>query len=273
LVTEKLSQPEQLKKFFAETIEGGHKVTDKHSADDLVKLGLEHIKRGHSHREKAKKALSQVLQDKGITIADKGFSKSVSGLNVKLTKPPVSPDAIPETSATESKAPAISWDSSKFESADLPKGALPKSDVVPEIEPETTERPPKKTLDPEIKKEYETMLQKGFSFIGKAYIKLGIVEAKTVEEEKPMTQEEFVGDCEALGKSVADYCYRHGVELPTWVEAVFLGGFAFSVLGMPIINALLSGRNKKKQPPVDDTLKDVDIKSGEKKEELTTAVE
>lgn len=272
-VKKKVTWAEEISKFFDGKLGSGFEVKDNVTADELLKLGLEETKKGHGHRTKAKKILGKILNNKGISIADKGFKKEIDGLRINLVKP-----ELPSMSTTAQTQPSIttSADAQAVKSplgsiAASPSGALPAQPTgektVYEKYIETHEAPKttRPQLAPEQKTEYEQMFKYGTDLLSKVYIQTGIVQSAEVPEKpEPLKAEEWSKQLNEFGQNVAHYCFRRNIPLPTFIEMFLLGCEGFFVLGAPLIMFFLAGRKTKSKTKQQDSSLD---SVGEKKKE------
>lgn len=278
----KLTWSEEIAKFFDGKL-NTFEVKDKASADEILKLGLEETGKGHGHRTKAKKILGKILNNKGISIADKGFKKEIAGLKVNLIKPD-----LPSMESAFQTQPKITT-SADAQTGKSPLGgiAAPSSGALPAPTTTTTtseqsayekyissqEKPktPRKPLDPSEKANYEELFKYGTDLLSKVYIQTGIVQSKEVTEKpEPMKAEEWSKELEEFGKNVAHYCFRHDIPIPTFIELFLLGCQGFFVLGAPLIMFFLAGRKSKSTTKEQDKSLD---EVGEKKPEEKTGGE
>ena len=124
-VENKTSWSDEIAKFFDEKLKT-FEVRDKVTADELLKLGLEETKKGHGHRTKAKKILGKILNNKGISIADKGFKKDIAGLKINLVKAELpSMDSQFQTQPKPTTSDAIAVKSPLGGTTAPPSGAIP----------------------------------------------------------------------------------------------------------------------------------------------------
>lgn len=236
---------DKTKEFFGKKLEAGFQVKDKMTAEILLKDALSSLNLSHGHRTRTKKILREILERKGISTTNI-FEKKIEGFDVKLVAPP-KPEPEIKTEA-------------KSETSKMPLGGTPEKIIEkPVAEHVTTEGErqaqetikPKKQLSDETIAEYDKILQEGFGFVSKIYMKLGLVEVdEKEEEEKPLTKDELEKEFRSLGTSWANYCGRHGIELPVFLDTFMMGAFTFFILGAPLLKLFVFG--KKSKPATED---------------------
>ena len=261
---------EEISKFFDEKL-STFEVRDKVTADELLKLGLEETKKGHGHRTKAKKILGKILNNKGISIADKGFKKEIGGFKINLVKAELpSMDSQFQTQPKTTTSADAPTGKSPLEGITAPpSGALPaptteeKSVYEKYIDSHEAPKTARPQLPADEKQNYEQLFKYGTELLSKVYIQTGIVQSKEVPEKpEPIKAEEWSKQLDEFGQNIAHYCFRRNIPIPTFIEMFLLGCEGFFVLGAPLIMFFLAGRkSKSKTKEQDKTLDNV----GEKK--------
>lgn len=268
---------EEISKFFDGKL-NTFEVKDKVTADELLKLGLEETKKGHGHRTKAKKILGKILNNKGISIADKGFKKDIGGFKINLVKAELpsmdsqfqtQPKIMTSADAQTGKSPLAG-------TTTPPSGVLPaptttsteeKSVYEKYIGTHEAQKTTRPQLAPDQKGEYEQLFKYGTELLSKVYIQTGIVQSEKVPEKpEPIKAEEWTKQLDEFGQNVAHYCFRRNIPIPTFIEMFLLGCEGFFVLGAPLIMFFLAGRkSKSKTKEQDKSLDSVGEKKPEEK--------
>lgn len=230
-----LSVSEAVKAKIIEKLDSGFVIEDKRSVVDLYKIIIDELKLSENWRTEVKRIIKDVMVEKGLDLADKGFSKNVEGMKVKIIK----------------ESPSETIPQQELEST---RGALPKQEQQATTEKQAEKR--KVILTDQDKKNYEIIFQKGFSFLVTMYAKFGLVEAKDVEPKEKITLEEYKKETDELANAWADYCYRNNIELPKYLELIILCTATFAIFGLPVINLMVFGKKAKKTKQ-DETLKDI----------------
>ena len=256
----------KLKIYFLRKLSEGYQLKSKEDAIKLRKKAIEELQLDYKkHLWYSKEILDKVIKEKNIEIVGQIDKAKTGTVDFGLKKEEVKAETVfpqPKPTYVGSGPPVVP--SGPMQSvAPIPTsiGSGAPGEIIPQIA----------KLPPERKEEYEHLFEKGFGFVAKTYIKLGLIEGATEEEEKPMSIEEFQKDAGDLGKDWADYCFRHNIELPKFIELFMLGAYSFFVFGGPILNTFMFGK-KKKEIPEDDQLKTIDSKKDTqaKKQEVTT---